>query len=842
MQRSRILPLLIAAGFTLGSYFPASGKPIASDDPYSTLIPASGCSIAQAFPSPTPAGEESPAPSEPASPTPIPTPTATPSPVTTPLPFTRPGTGLPILVPQRPTPTPPTVTPPPPPTPTPLPTGSPGPVYIIHPSPLPSGATPTPVPTIPPAGASPLPSAPPPAAAGPTPVPTLGPDQVAVVADHVSGENTQRGPMEADGNVRVYYRDIILSGEHASFDGDHTMTISGHPSLRNQRGDAILNAQLITFDTNKGLATLTGGSGATTEGVERGRLYYTGRDIKTLRSGVTHIDRSSFTTCDDPKAGYHFESRSVDIYPGDKLVARKAVLFLGVIPVAYIPVLVIGLGRRAIRNLNSSAPELGYTQTTGFFAKERLGFYRSDDWYGYYVVNYFQKLGFELGFVAFYRRADDKRSGSINFDDFNYNRLQGGQKRYNLSLTDNENFSRRLRGNFAFQYNGNYGPFVYLPPAYSLNSSVSHAGTRSQENYTFSRYQSGGQQASTTYGFTETRQITDRVSEQINIGENQNRNTLFSTSNTDTLHFNSLTHITGKRFDTDITVDKTDATTLSGIDRLPEIAIRPRLRSLAFLPYSVNFVMGRYHEFPSNVETSKEEANLNLGPVYYRVFKNTDFNAGVNVRQEIYGTGDEKAQITQNMSLSSTLGNHVTNSLSYNEINTNGNRFGPFRTLDVLGGNSSGAQDVLRIFNQSYYNLTLSSGTSFNHVAQPISYQLTLRPFKVAYVQLGGAYDPSFTKFGPTNVQIATPFGHDSEIQFSANIFYGGFFGQRGIFNKAIYYRHIVGNCYEVQVAYREDLHEIDATINLLAFPSRTANFGINQNGPIIPQSFTFGG
>jgi len=648
--------------------------------------------------------------------------------------------------------------------------------------------------------------------------------------------------MDAVGNVRIYYRDVILSGERAHFDGEHTITIEGNPSLRSQRGDAILNAKLITFDTDKGIATLTGGSGATTEGVERGRLYYTGKEIRSLRNGVTHIDQSSFTTCDDPKAGYHFEARTVDIYPGDRLIARKAVLYLGIIPVAYIPVLVIGLAQHANRSLNTSTPEIGYTQTTGVFAKERLSFYRSDNWYGYYVLNYFQKLGVELGYVAFYQRKDNRRSGSFNFDEFSYNRLNGNQKRLNLAITDNENFSQKLHGNFAFSYNGNYGPFVYLPPSFSLNSSVSYTGTKAQENYTFSRYQSGSQQSSSSYGFTDSRQLTSRISQQISISESTNRNELFSASNTDNLHFNTLTHITGAEFDTDITIDKTDQTFLSGIDKLPEITLRPRLRSSARLPYSVNFVLGRYHEFPSNVDASKEEANISLGPIYYRVFNNTDFNAGVNVRQDIYGTGDEKAQVTQNMSLSSTFGKHFSNSLSYNEVNTNGNRFGPFQTLDVLGGNSSIAQDVLRIFNKNYYNLTLSSGTSFNHIAQPIAYQLTLRPFRVAYVQLGGAYDPSFTKFGPTNVQVATPFGHDSEVQFSANIFYGGVLGQRGIMNKAIYYRHIIGNCYEIQVSYRQDLKEVDATINLLAFPSRTANFGLSQNGPIIPQSFTFGG
>jgi len=49
-----------------------------------------------------------------------------------------------------------------------------------------------------------------------------------------------------------------------------------------------------------------------------------------------------------------------------------------------------------------------------------------------------------------------------------------------------------------------------------------------------------------------------------------------------------------------------------------------------------------------------------------------------------------------------------------------------------------------------------------------------------------------------------------------------------------------VGDCYQVRIAYRQPLREVDISFNLLAFPSETAGFGINAQGPILPTSFEY--
>jgi hypothetical protein len=163
----------------------------------------------------------------------------------------------------------------------------------------------------------------------------------------------------------------------------------------------------------------------------------------------------------------------------------------------------------------------------------------------------------------------------------------------------------------------------------------------------------------------------------------------------------------------------------------------------------------------------------------------------------------------------------------------------PFKSIDVLGNGTKQANDVLRIFNGDVYTLSLTATTFFNRQAQAVGYQLQARPSPRSTVALGGSFQPgSGNGFDRTSVQLATPFGYQSDLQFSTNIDWKA---HMRLENKNIYYRHIVGNCYEIRLSYNQDSKQIYATVDLLAFPSHVANFGLGQTslGSIIPQSFS---
>ena len=179
--------------------------------------------------------------------------------------------------------------------------------------------------------------------AQPTGAPTLSPGFVAVVADTVTG-GTKRGEPGRRRRQRArLYRDEEIVGDKAHFDGDRTVTITGHPFLINHTHDSVLTADVITFDTIGETAKLVKGNGETAQGVERGFVHFQANDLHTDPDGSAHGLNPSVTTCENPRAGYHITGKSLDVIPGDKIVINKAVLWLGAAAIFYLPKLVIPL-------------------------------------------------------------------------------------------------------------------------------------------------------------------------------------------------------------------------------------------------------------------------------------------------------------------------------------------------------------------------------------------------------------------------------------------------------------------------------------------------------------------
>jgi hypothetical protein len=740
--------------------------------------------------------------------------------------------------PPLPTTTPTGVTPPPVPTPTASPTASAGPIFVQRASPQPgTSATPE-------ASASP--------AAAPSPLETLGPNQYVVLADDISGANKPGAPADLNGNVNVLYADGIVVGDHAHYDGARYIDLTGHPYIRNRADDTILRAESIRFDTLTSKAVLLDGAGRTSQGVETGHLYYKARVMTTSKNGVTHGDHASFTTCDRQRAGYHVEAKTLDVYPNDKAVAHDAVLFLGGFAVFFLPVLVIPLNQSAggPGHQTGFLPIIGYSQAEGFYIKAKIGFAPSDTYYGYYRIDEETRLGLGLGYVAFFRRKDGKRSVDVNFYRFKSNQGQGDEN--NLQIDDNENFSRTLRGQFGINYQGNYAPGVFLPPSYTITGSVVHTGPAESQSYTFNKYGEGTEQSSLNVGFIDQRTLSPAVTQGVNVSYTSNTNAYAGASEAiDSLHFNTLTHITTSGLDYDLTIDKTESDDPSGIDKLPELLIRPHGAldpGFTALPITAQIALGEYSEHQPQVidsegdtigglATQRGQAQVTFGPVLAHFF-GSDFNASVIATQDLYGTGDEKAQVQQDASLTTTLSSHIVNAVTYSEQNSNGPQAEPFKTFDIIGGASHQASDVVRFFNGDIYTLTLQATTLFDRAAQPINYELDLRPSPRSSLMIGGTWIPGpGNGFPITNVQAITPLGRGSDIEFATNVDWKS----RGrLESKNIYYRRIIGDCYELNVAYNEDLKQVTFNVLILAYPSHSASFGLSAPTSILPGQLNF--
>ncbi len=191
------------------------------------------------------------------------------------------------------------------------------------------------------------------------------------------------------------------------------------------------------------------------------------------------------TTCENPRGGYHITGKDMAVYPGDRIVIHKAVLWLGAAAIFYLPLLIIPL--RSLEGQRGRAhwfPEVGYDSYEGAWIKVQIPFGKDQYYYGYYIVNYFTKEGLGLGYVGFYSSRKGRRSVSVNLYTIN-NRQEGGTQT-NLSLAEQENFSEHLRGNLQFTYQSNYGPLVQHPAQRVEPRSASRTKPRRRRRITAS--------------------------------------------------------------------------------------------------------------------------------------------------------------------------------------------------------------------------------------------------------------------------------------------------------------------------------------------------------------------
>ena len=766
--------------------------------------------------------------------------TPTPAPVSTPgVPNAPPGASNGTYTINRtPPPQPgqtPAVGPPPVPGATPTPLASMGPIFLVR-----GGATPPP---ISPAGqATPAPTP------APTGAPTLAPGYVAVISDKWSGNRARGQPSDAIGNVHIYYGDEEIVGDRAHFDGVRTITITGNPFLVNHEHNSVLTADVITFDTVAQTAKLTNGHGASDEGVQRGLVHFSAEDLHTNPDGTAHGLNPYITTCENPRGGYHITGKDMDVYPGDKIVIHKAVLWLGAAAVFYLPLLVIPL--RSLENQRGRAhwfPEVGYDSYEGAWIKIQIPFGKDQYYYGYYIVNYYTKLGLGLGYVGFYASKKGRRSVSINV--YTINDREAGGRQSNLALQEQENFSEHLRSNFQFSYQSNYGPLISIPPNETITEAVVHQTAQTSQNYSVNHSSVGGQSSSNSFTFTDTRQFNQNLNQTITYDISDSSASFGGVNQfSNESEFDYLMQYTTAGADYQVEFDKTYSQEAVGINKIPEFQVRPTDFFPHFvIPLSAQLTFGEYSNpagegAPLALATWRGDANLIAGPLDAKVL-GSDFQGTVTVDQYAYGTGDLKAAIEQDLSLTTPISQHIVNTLTYNEANYNGPALVPFQYLDQQPTmNTKNAQDMVRLFNDDVYALSLGWSTNFDGVAQPLSYQLSARPSPRSVVLVSGSFIPGpGMGFETTNLQLSTPFGRDASLQFVTNINWRPSLGLGEFFSdKIIYYTRTIGNCYQLLVLYNESQEAINVGLNLLAFPTQTAVFNIGQPQPVIPTTFNF--
>jgi hypothetical protein len=701
----------------------------------------------------------------------------------------------------------------------------------------------TPIPTSAPA-ASPLPGA---AAALPPP----GAGLARLTADQIYGNSSPSGGFTASGHVVLVYGDSNVKSDQAVYNAvTQTLRATGHVVFTQANGDSA-TAAALEYHADSDRATLLGVTGQTSaiyhEGRQiQGQLYYRGEQAYIDGDGHTIIKNGWVTTCDPRHVAYHITGKEIEVRPHDRLIVHSSALFLGKLLVAALGLFVLPLTETESRP-TAYAPRVGYNSTEGLFVRNFLNFYRSPQWYGTYHVDYFQKVGVGLGADLYFQRRDGRGGGSLTLYNLRNNSRQedltGTKNSTQANLNLQRIFNDHLTSSLQFSYSGQSAVFTALPPTTSANLSVTHTGARSNTSYIFTNTSTG---PSTSFGgiFNHTIAFSPLFSQTVALNLQDNTN---PESFSRTIGLNLDTHVSARSFDADLLTSTNHGfqtsgigtpfettTPVIGIQRVPELTLRARpfLISSLRLPVSLTLVDGIYDDEYDNIETTRYEANAQLGPALLKVGNSALLNASATIRQDAYGSGDLLGSINEQVSLQQFFGRHADNTLSYSAASVRG--YTPLPSLDRQFGFDQ-INEALNIYNASIYRFTAFTSYDFrNKFLSIVNYQLNVQPNPYSLVTLGTSYDPHGTGYSPLAITLATPLSHNDYFQFSGNYD----FKLHGLQGQNYFLSHTVNDCYQVRVAYLQPLKEVDLSVSLLAFPGESATFGINNNGPIIAQSF----
>lgn len=277
--------------------------------------------------------------------------------------------------------------------PTPRPSGSPTPIPESFPNPDMEdpddpAALPSPAPTpAPPSG---------------SPRPKVRVNADTLTTNRATGQTTFRGNVKVDyGEVTIVSEELSVNQQNQTVSTNTRFTLS-QPDPKQPSGKQVVTGTGMVYHYDTQEATVNGANFSTPAEQPGQTIYLRAKTVKGF--GQTRFDASDavFSTCDEileeKVPHYHVETKYLQYFAGDKIVAWDNKVYLNGRYVFWLPVWVIPL-KGEQNNLN-----IGRTEVEGFFLRTGYnyalpslnnGFWLND---GRLIANLFEKKGLGLGF------------------------------------------------------------------------------------------------------------------------------------------------------------------------------------------------------------------------------------------------------------------------------------------------------------------------------------------------------------------------------------------------------------------------------------------------------------
>ena len=137
--------------------------------------------------------------------------------------------------------------------------------------------------------------------------------------------------IKAEGNVTIEYKDVKIEADEAYVDTKgKTVHLKGN--VRIDRDGSIIKAEEIEYN----LEDFTGEVKEVT-GIEYPPFYGKVESAQKISDSKYKFSNGYITTSDLDKPHYRLSAKSITLYPKKKVVAKNVIMYVGCIPVLYIP-------------------------------------------------------------------------------------------------------------------------------------------------------------------------------------------------------------------------------------------------------------------------------------------------------------------------------------------------------------------------------------------------------------------------------------------------------------------------------------------------------------------------
>jgi len=206
----------------------------------------------------------------------------------------------------------------------------------------------------------------------------------------VNGDNVEyfneKKMVTGTGSISIKYKDIELTCDKITVYLDTREAIAEGNVRVTQQGTTFTGERMnYNFETKKG--TVLGGELAS-------RPFYgkAQQADKVANKDEYRLERGYATTCDLDEPHYRVQARHVEVYLGDKIVAKHIVLFIKNVPVLYFPYYVQSLKQRK----SQVTVMAGKKSDWGYYALTSYRYHVSDKLMGDLLLDYRSKKGMGL--------------------------------------------------------------------------------------------------------------------------------------------------------------------------------------------------------------------------------------------------------------------------------------------------------------------------------------------------------------------------------------------------------------------------------------------------------------